>query len=1050
MNVAIPRSTPGRRRAVGLAAAAAVACAVLTPAGLTAAPAEAVEGVPDIYPVPLAIAAEGVPVSLAGPVTIVVGEGADASAVEALEEIVAAAGGAATVAPAAGPGVDVYLGTTAANPEIATLLDAFDVANAEGLNGDGYVIANGTHDGAPVLVLNGVDDTGSYYATQTLRQVVQDGTVPAFRVRDMPLMSVRGAIEGFYGIPWSHQARLDLLEYSGEHKMNTYIYTPKDDLLLRANWRELYEGDELAQIAELIDQANRHHVDFTFALSPGNSICYSSEEDYQATINKFEQLRDLGVDSFYIALDDIPWELRCAADQAAYPNQTALLALADAQTDYLNRVQREWVEPEGLEPLQTVPTLYDGSAPDQWGYKARFGERLDEDVLIQWTGEGVFSDTITVESVQRASETYRTDHLYIWDNFPVNDGRRNRLFLNPLTGRAPELYQHIDGITSNPLIQPYASLPALGNYADYSWNPLAYDAEASMAHALAELAGPDPAVQAALTAFADLNQSWPYREDVVYAPALSADVEAFWDAYEAGEDAGRTALRERLALIASLPEVLPQMAEPGFAVDVEPWADAAAQWADALLHETDMLAALEDRYGNPATEALFAAQDDIALTTRPTVDDAGGDGVPQPDRIVPAVGDGVFDAFSEEAMDAYVEWLGAEPLGPGTGYPATPSSSMGTWQDFSTARMVDGNLGTLYWSNQAGTSGQHVQVDLGAVREIGRIAVHQSDGDTQTGDMFYNAVLRYSTDGTSWTDVGQYTASPLITHQFDVPVQARFVRLAASASNPGGQWVKIREFIVSAPSTEFESNLPNAVNEGVQRAFDGDVETAYQAAEAPVEGSHITRNFAEARPVGSVAVVGTGVGEIQVEVDGEWVTVGELTEGDVFHETAVDVDGPVTAVRLVLEAGSDAPRIVEVVAREGGPVGVPEPTEPPTTEPPTTEPPTTEPPTTEPPTTEPPTTEPPTTEPPTTEPPTTEPPTTEPPSGGTDPTADPGPTGGVDPSGDGSGRPTAPGGGDLPSTGATGATTGLLAAVGLLLAGLAGVLVTRRRVAVRG
>ncbi|MCD0411760.1 protein O-GlcNAcase, partial [Acinetobacter baumannii] len=77
--------------------------------------------------------------------------------------------------------------------------------------------------------------------------------------------------------------------------MNTYIYTPKDDLLLRAKWRTLYSGDDLARMKELVEGANANHVDFTFALSPGNDICYSSDADFKATIAKFDQLRSLGV-----------------------------------------------------------------------------------------------------------------------------------------------------------------------------------------------------------------------------------------------------------------------------------------------------------------------------------------------------------------------------------------------------------------------------------------------------------------------------------------------------------------------------------------------------------------------------------------------------------------------------------------------------------------------------------------------------------------------------------------------------------------------------------
>ena len=41
--------------------------------------------------------------------------------------------------------------------------------------------------------------------------------------------------------------------------------------------------------------------------------------------------------------------------------------------------------------------------------------------------DGGFSDQITVDQVTKAATTYNNKHLFIWDNFPVNDGQRGRL-----------------------------------------------------------------------------------------------------------------------------------------------------------------------------------------------------------------------------------------------------------------------------------------------------------------------------------------------------------------------------------------------------------------------------------------------------------------------------------------------------------------------------------------------------------------------------------------------------------------------------------------------
>lgn len=907
-----------RRTATALGTVAAITLGI---GGTVAPPARAssenptatsTSTVPKVFPQPQQMHTSGAPVPLAGKVLIVTGDNPDQPTVDLVKQIVTRAGGQPTVArTASGGGKRIYLGTVANNPAIDDVVDTLGAKNATGLKTDGYVLATGRYDDKPTVVLNGVDQRGTFYAAQTLRQLVTQRQVPGVSIRDWPLMSIRGAIEGFYGIPWSHQARLDQLAFYGKHKMNTYIYTPKDDQLLRAKWRTPYSGAGLDRMKELVKTAGANHVDFTFALSPGNDICYSSQSDFDATIAKFDQLRALGVRSFYIALDDIPLQFHCAADKEKYPNNGDWHWLADAQADYLNRIEKEYIEPNHLEPLQTVPTNYAGSGPDP--YKGEFGKRLNDDVRVQWTGEGVFSDTITAESVQRASSSYNTEHLYIWDNFPVNDGKRGRLFLNPLTGRAPDLYKYIDGFTSNPMIEPYASMPALANYGDYTWNGPKYDADASMSAVLDELAGPDAGTREALRTFADLNQEWPYRASTQKAPALSKDVAAFWTAREDGTTGG-AALAERLAAIVALPRTLSGMAQPGFTSDTQPWIDAASLWAKALQHEIAMLRALDAGDGSTATREYFAAQQQTERAKQPTVPDQGSDGEPKPNVIVPSVGDGAFEAFTAKANKEFLSWLGAKPLDTKT-YPSTPSTSMGTYSNYVIGRMTDDDPSTYYWSNQAPSVGSSVQVDLGSTQQVGNVVVRQSDSDTETGDMIYHAALDYSTDGQNWTTAGEFDTKPVIRYAFDKPVQARYVRIRATAPNPGGKWVKIRDFAVSATSPA-ASNLPAEDGSSPSEAFDADLTTAYRAASQPVDGSYLVRTYDDPVSLQRVSVVAAaGAGDLQVRHDGSWSTVGTLSDGSSYASGEVDSAWQVTGVRIRFAAGSAAPVINELVAR---------------------------------------------------------------------------------------------------------------------------------------
>ncbi|KFZ19239.1 hypothetical protein V501_00752 [Pseudogymnoascus sp. VKM F-4519 (FW-2642)] len=609
------------------------------------------QALPAIWPPPQQISSTGSNIALNGPVTIVTGNATDSATIDAVKAAVVSAGGKPVIASKpSNHGTQIFIGTEADDGDAAAIAKALTGNSADGLVADGYVLASGNYKRQPTIVLNGVDARGAFYASQTLTQLVSGHSIPGVKVRDWPLMSIRGSIEGFYGLPWSHQARLDQFVFYGKHKMNTYIYTPKDDPLLRANWRTLYSGDALSQLQELIETANANHVDFTFALSPGWDVCYSSDADLNVTTTKLDQIRELGVTSFYIALDDIPLEFHCDSDKQRWNDTGNWHWIADAQAFYLNRIQKEYIEPNALNDLQIVPTNYAGSAPDP--YKGEFGTMLDKKIRVQWTGEGVFSDQITVASVVQAGKTYVTENLYIWDNFPVNDGRRNRLFLNPLTGRDPLLYKNLIGFTSNPMEEAYASMPALANYADYTWNGPAYDADASMAAILLELAGSGRGIHDAVLAFADLNQNWPYRDAIVNAPLLNKDIAAFWTARKAasskhgnGKKDGTAALRNRLALLTTLPDVLPRMAMKGFAADVAPWSTVAMQWATACQHLIAMLDALDKGDRGKAGREFDVAQAWVNKTLAKTVNDSSDNGTFIPNSITPITGDGAFDTF---------------------------------------------------------------------------------------------------------------------------------------------------------------------------------------------------------------------------------------------------------------------------------------------------------------------------------------------------------------------------------------------------------------------
>ena len=92
----------------------------------------------------------------------------------------------------------------------------------------------------------------------------------------MRSFAVRGVVEGFYGAPWSHDDRLDVISFLAERGMNAYVYAPKDDAKHRAKWRVPYKRKKQGRFADLARHSSAHGVRFGFAISPGLDIDYDA------------------------------------------------------------------------------------------------------------------------------------------------------------------------------------------------------------------------------------------------------------------------------------------------------------------------------------------------------------------------------------------------------------------------------------------------------------------------------------------------------------------------------------------------------------------------------------------------------------------------------------------------------------------------------------------------------------------------------------------------------------------------------------------------------
>lgn len=327
-----------------------------------------------------------------------------------------------------------------------------------------------------------------------------------------------GVIEGFYGVFHTFPERIDLIRFIARHGYRQYIYAPKNDRQHRARWWEAYPARVMDRFAETVQAAQECGVSFVYGISPGDSVCYSSPEDFHRITAKLEGFYQIGVRDFSLLLDDNDPGFRHAADAAAYPS------LPQAQASLANRLL-EWLN--ALDPQCTLsycPAEYHGREPFAPAL-VELTAALHPAIDLFYTGPEICSPAIAAADVEAFRQATGRTPL-IWDNYPVNDlSMQPELHLAPISGRAADLFTAVKGILVNPMIQAEASKIPLLTYAAYAAGPASYDPAAAWEQAIETVAGAEfaPAVRllAEVTGISCLGRAGQKLEHLAHA-ALKA------------------------------------------------------------------------------------------------------------------------------------------------------------------------------------------------------------------------------------------------------------------------------------------------------------------------------------------------------------------------------------------------------------------------------------------------------------------------------------------------------------------------------------------------
>jgi hyaluronoglucosaminidase len=340
-------------------------------------------------------------------------------------------------------GLPMATSPTAGRPQaqLTLKLDAAD------LPAQGYRLAiKARSEGGADVTIRAKDEAGGYYGLLSMAQlIVADSGTAHIRlatVEDNPSFLRRGVI--LTADP------LDRVRFGVKYKLN-FLY-------------KRIQPNEPG-VADVIAYCRSHYVTFMSLVGYRDYLTATPRADIEAVL---KSQYDLGIRSFSLNFDDI------------WSNDPAALAASQAEAfnDFYAYLR-------SLDPAIEVAITtgaYTG-VPDRLSAGARtyltiMKSKLPADVMVFWTGDGIFSNRIVTAGARAYSE-FVGHKIGLWDN----DGIRfmgNRL---PLSGRDADLPTLISTYMANQA-DDAAWTGSNGQFAlltelMYTWRPETYDPSAA-------------------------------------------------------------------------------------------------------------------------------------------------------------------------------------------------------------------------------------------------------------------------------------------------------------------------------------------------------------------------------------------------------------------------------------------------------------------------------------------------------------------------------------------------------------------------------------------
>lgn len=652
------------------------------------------------------------------------------------------------------------------------------------------------------ITIIGKNTDAAFYGVSTLElileQCAESKTIKTLTVEDYSDAQFRGFIEGYYGIPWSDEDRISLMEFGGKFKANTYVFAPKDDAYHSAKWTELYPEDRLHEMKKMVDAGNASKCKFVWSIHPFmyNAITEANYDERLETIKaKFEQLYSIGVRQFGILADD-----------------------ASSPVAIQNRICKDmwaWCEEKGdVYDLIFVPQGYNKA----WSNAQYFADLMDgmpEQVQVMWTGDSVCG-WVTQGTFDYFKQIAGRE-AFMWLNWPVNDINKVRLVM----GKGEVLGEGVTGFTgilTNPMQQAEASKVSIFAIADYTWNRDTFDADKSWQDSFKYI---DEGAPDALYEFAKHNSDpSPNTHGLVLQE--SEELKPFLDEFNtalAGGDAaqikekGDAVVAEFEKIVAAVNEYREKGTNENLKTELEPWLNSMEYISEAAIGFVKTGIALAE--GDEEAACANYLEASAALTNSkncPVQNISGPQNVEAgAKRIIPFVTN-LSNELSPKVLAIIdpnydsVERYTAKGVIKSSGFTGGYEGSNG---DKSDNNLIDGNDTTYIWYSTAGDNlkaGEWIGIELDEAKPIGEIRILQGK-DASHGDIIAKGVIEYSTDGETYTELMRFEdgRKEITFDASSLNVTAKYIRLRVLEDT--GKWSAFRGFDVYAPTAAEASSV---------------------------------------------------------------------------------------------------------------------------------------------------------------------------------------------------------------------------------------------------